>query len=254
MNDSRNTGNTTEAHSEGGSSHKRKTGSDTPGAVTLSQSVTDRLRSAILEGHFMPSEKLQEVSLSAMLNASRTPVRAALHSLTVEGLLEYVPNRGYSVRSMDIEKAMSAFDVRGALEGLAARLAAQNGLDETAMADFRWALEEGDRIIDKGRLEPDDQALFSEVNVRLHGAILRSANNQLLSDMMRICQNRPISSDRTVLWSDYRWVRRSHDDHHRLFDAILTRDGARAEQLMREHILAVKVHMKQQLEQMVTKE
>lgn len=221
-----------------------------PAAVTLSQSVTDRLRAAILEGRFLPHEKLHEMSLSAMLGASRTPVRTALHSLTGEGLLEYVPNRGYSVRGMEIARLLSAFDVRGMLEGLAARLAAENGMDEAARAEFRLGLEQGDRIIGKGTLLPEDREPFGELNARLHEAILQAADNQLLIDMIRMCQNIPISSDRNVMWSDFRWIRRSHDDHYRVFDAILARDGSRAELLMREHVLTVKLHMKEQLERL----
>ena len=95
-------------------------------AVTLAQSVTDRLRAALLEGRFGPEEKLNEESLSAMLQVSRTPVRSALHGLAAEGLLDYVPNRGYSVRSVDRAQLNAIFDVRGVLEGLAARLAAHS--------------------------------------------------------------------------------------------------------------------------------
>lgn len=222
-----------------------------PAVITMSQSVTDRLRAAIMEGRLLPNEKLQEMSLSAMLNVSRTPIRAALHGLTKEGLLEYVPNRGYSVRGLDTERLISVFDIRGSLEGLAARLAAENGMDDMTKADFDSGLKKGDRIIGKGKLVSSDRDHFVEVNVCIHEAILRAADNPLLNDMIRLCQNIPISSDRNVLWHDFDWVRRSHDDHHRLFDAICLRDGARAEQLMREHVYVVKLHMKQQLERAV---
>jgi GntR family transcriptional regulator of vanillate catabolism len=216
--------------------------------VTLAQSVTDRLRTAVMEGRFLPDEKLQEMSLSAMLNVSRTPIRSALHSLAAEGLLEYVPNRGYSVRSLDADRLISVFDIRGVLEGLAARLAAERGMDEATQADFQSALAQGDRIMQRGKLVPADRDRFGEVNVRIHEAILRAADNRMLNDMIRICRNIPISSDRNVLWNDYGWIRRGHDDHHRMFDAIRLRDGSRAEQLMREHVHTVKLQMKEQLE------
>ncbi|MDB5759573.1 MAG: hypothetical protein JWM30_2862 [Burkholderia sp.] len=228
-------------------------GADQAGAsvqVTLSQTVTDRLRAAILEGQFLPNEKLQEVALAKFLDASRTPIRAALHSLASEGLVDYVPNRGYSVRGMDAERMVSVFDVRGVLEGLAARLAAENGMDEVMLTDYRDALAQGDRIVEKGCLVAEDRDLFGEINVRLHGAILRSADNRMLNDMLRQCQNIPISSERNVLWTDFKYLRRSHDDHHRLLEAIIMRDGARAEQIMREHVLGVKLLMKKELERM----
>jgi GntR family transcriptional regulator of vanillate catabolism len=231
-----------------GATRGHRTEAASPAAVTLSQSVTDRLRTALLEGRFLPDEKLQEMSLSAMLNVSRTPIRAALHSLTAEGLLEYVPNRGYRVRGLDTDRLISVFDIRGMLEGLAARLAAERGMDEATQTEYRLALEKGDSLIEKGKLVRADRDRFAQVNVCIHEAILHAADNRLLNDMIRLCHNIPISSDSNVLWNDYAWLRRSHDDHYRMFEAILLRDGSRAEQLMREHVLTVKLHMKDQLE------
>jgi len=209
--------------------------------ATLAQIATDRLRAALLEGRFGPDEKLNEEALSATLQVSRTPVRSALHGLAAEGLLDYVPNRGYSVRSVDLERLTSIFDVRGVLEGLAARLAAERGMSERLQATYRAALAEGDRVLGKARLRRADRAVFSDVNARIHGAILGAGDNRMLDDMIRRCHNIPASSDRNVLWDDHLWLRRSHDDHHRMFEAILLRDAPRAEQLMREHIHTVKL-------------
>lgn len=209
--------------------------------VTLAQSVTDRLRAALLEGRFAPEEKLNEASLSDMLAVSRTPVRSALHGLAAEGLLDYVPNRGYSVRGVDADGLRSIFEVRGVLEGLAARSAAENGLSEALQSTYTQALAEGDRVMAKGRLLVADRAIFSDVNARIHAAVLQAADNRMLQDMLQRCHNIPASSDRNVLWDDYLWLRRSHDDHHRLLEAILLRDAPRAEQLMREHIHTVKL-------------
>ncbi len=212
-----------------------------PAAATLAQTVAERLRVALLEGLFVPDEKLNEESLAAMLQVSRTPVRSALHGLAAEGLLDYVPNRGYTVRSIDLAGLTSIFDIRGVLEGLAARLAAERGMAESLQATYRQALAEGDRVMGKGRLLVADRAIFIDVNARIHMSIVNAADNRLLHDMIRLCHNIPAASDRNVLWDDYLWLRRSHDDHHRIFEAILLRDGPRTEQLMREHIHTVKL-------------
>ncbi len=217
--------------------------------TTLAQNVTNALRTEIMEGRFRPDEKLQEMTLSKMLNVSRTPIRAALSGLAAEGLLEYQPNRGYTVRSLNADRLIAVFDLRGVLEGLAARLAAEKGMSESVANSFRAALDQGDAIMNKGALHDSDRAIFGEINVQIHEAILRAADDRMLNDMLRLCRNIPISSDRNVLWSDFAWVRRSHDDHHRLLDAIALRDGARAEQLMKEHVHAVKLQMKIELEQ-----
>ena len=216
--------------------------------MTLAQTVTERMRMAVLEGRFVAGEKLNEELLSSMLQVSRTPVRAALHGLAAEGLLDYVPNRGYSVRGVNMEQLNAMFDLRGVLEGLAARLAAERGLDAAQRTAFQDALAEGDLVLSKGRLLEEDRAVFSEVNSRIHGIIQRAAGNRMLDDMIRICHHVPASSQRNVMWHDYDWLRRSHDDHHRLLDAIQRREGARAEALMREHIHIVKLKRGARLE------
>ena len=212
-----------------------------PAAVTLAQSVTERVREAVLEGRFAAEEKLNEEALSEMLAVSRTPVRSALHRLAAEGLLDYVPNRGYSVRGMDAQGLQSIFDVRGVLEGLAARSAASNGLSQAQNSVFAEALAAGDRLLARGRLLPSGRAVFIDVNARIHETILEAADNRMLRNMLQLCQNVPGSSGRNVPWGDYEWLRRSHDDHHRLFEAIVLRDAQRAEQLMREHVYTVRL-------------
>ena len=215
---------------------------------TLAQSVTDILRAEIMSGQLAPGTKLQEVRLSQRLGVSRTPLRAGLHSLASEGLLEYQPNRGYCVRSLHPDRLISIFDLRGVLEGLAARLAAEKGMSASNEAIFREALVRADTIMAKGELLNCDREPFGEINVQIHQIILKTADDVMLEEMLQRCRNTPISSERNVLWHDFSWVRRSHDDHYRLLDAILLRDGARAEQLMKEHVHAVKLQIKSELE------
>lgn len=100
----------------------------------------------------------------------------------------------------------------------------------------------------QGVLTDSDREPFGEINVQIHQIILKTADDSMLNDMLLRCRNTPISSERNVLWHDFSWVRRSHDDHYRLLDAIVLRDGARAEQLMKEHVHAVKLQMKLELE------
>ena len=88
-------------------------------AATRSLSVTDRIRSAILSGDYAPGARLHEVRLSENLGVSRTPIRSALQSLASEGLLEYTPNRGYSVRQFRTSEIVDAYEIRAMLESLA---------------------------------------------------------------------------------------------------------------------------------------
>src|SRR5919109_4360817 len=83
--------------------------------------VTARLRDMILAGELTPGERLIEIPFAQRLGVSRTPLRIALGELEKEGLLERLPTRGFKVREFPMEQVANAIDVRGVLEGMAAR-------------------------------------------------------------------------------------------------------------------------------------
>jgi GntR family transcriptional regulator of vanillate catabolism len=74
------------------------------------------------------------------------------------------------------------------------------------------------------------------MNVAFHETILEQSGNRWVVDLVRQTHNVPLASDRVFVWEDYQTIRRSHDDHHRILEAITARDASRAEALMREHI------------------
>nr|WP_269455035.1 GntR family transcriptional regulator [Rhodococcus sp. LB1] len=88
--------------------------------------VSDLIRAAILDGEFVPNQRMIEVDLCAQFDASRGAVRAALQDLVGEGLVERVPNRGARVRSISHEEAAEITEVRSVIEGLCAAKAAKN--------------------------------------------------------------------------------------------------------------------------------
>src|SRR5918992_3781923 len=84
-----------------------------------------RLRELVLEGEFAPGERLSELPLVERLGVSRTPLRLALARLEHEGLIEALPGGGYAVRQFTRDDINEAVDLRGVLEGTAARFAAE---------------------------------------------------------------------------------------------------------------------------------
>lgn len=216
--------------------------------LTRSQSVTDLLRDHVLNGGLPPGAHLQEVRLSEMFGVSRTPIRSALNTLASEGLLEYSPNRGYRVRAFPAEVLLDAFDARSVLEGLACRRAAERGLSKEDEETLVAALAEGDRILKAGRLRGRDLEAYRKMNVRVHETIIHGSGNRWIGEFARLTQKTPLTSDRIIFWDDYDSTRRSHDDHHRIVDAILRREASRAEHLMHEHIYYVKVLLKAHLD------
>ena len=220
-------------------SRKARTDADLPRPV--SRMVTDRLRAAVLEGEFRPGERLYEVLLSERFGVSRTPLRVALQALASDGLLDHAPNRGYSVRAFDLDETLQAYEIRAVLEGLAARRAAQLGLGARELSAYENALAAGDRLLSRGHLVPEDRIAYGEINVAIHHAIFEAGRSRMLGDMLRLSQQVAPSSHRNVIAFEYQDVRRRHDDHHRIFEAILCRDAARAELLMRDHVERVRL-------------
>lgn len=204
--------------------------------TTSAKIVGDKLREHILEGVLAPGRRLQQEELATMLGVSRTPLRTALAELTQEGLLEYVPNRGYTVRAFRLEEIRAAFQVRAVLEATACRLVALEGLSERTVDRLERCVEQGDRILAKGRLDPGDLAPYRQMNVGYHEAILEAAANPWLRDFVHRTHNVPLTSDRIILWEDFGIIQRSHDDHHRIIRALRQRDPERAWNLMWEHV------------------
>lgn len=215
---------------------------------TRTQSVTDQLRELIVQGQLKPGEHVQEMPLADRLSVSRTPVRTALNTLASEGFLVYQPNRGYYVRHFDIAEIMDVYEIRATLESLAARRAAERGLTKDQETTLMRCLEEGDRILRKGHFEPDDLVPYRRMNVAIHEGIIHVAGSGRLAETIKQTHNLPLVSDRIILWQDFEILKRSHDDHHRVITAILSRDTWRAASLMREHVyfagLALREHLR----------
>lgn len=217
---------------------------------TLSQHVTDTLRDWVLHGKFSPGDRLEEIPLAEQLGVSRTPVRAALATLGNEGLLDHQPKRGYTVRRYDVAEIVAAYEVRAALEGLACRQAAMRGLSAGHAELLERSLDDGDRILAKGVLLAEDHLPYQQVNITLHNTILEAAGNPWVQRFATQAQAIPYASDRIILWEDHGIILRSHDDHHRIVSAILGRDGARAEDLMREHVYYAGIILKNNYERL----
>lgn len=203
---------------------------------TLAQSVTEQLRDWILHGQVRPHERLEEIPLAEQLGVSRTPVRAALGTLANEGLINHQAKRGYVVRRFDIDEIVAAYEVRSVLEGLACRDAAARGLTDAQTQRLQSSLAEGDRILGRGKLRPQDHAPYQEMNVAIHNTLIEASGNRWVRRFTEQAQNIPFASDRIILWDDHATILRSHGDHHRIAEAVLARQSGRAEELMREHV------------------
>ncbi|WP_431323364.1 GntR family transcriptional regulator [Rhizobium sp. YTU87027] len=103
-------------------------------AKTLRELALDKMRDSIVNGYFRPGDRLVERDLCAQLGVSRTIVREVLRHLESEGLVSNQPNKGPIVAMLDLEEAKQIYEIRGALEGMAARLCAERGDKKIAQA------------------------------------------------------------------------------------------------------------------------
>lgn len=206
--------------------------------------VAIRLREMILDGTFAPGDHVREATLATMLGVSRTPVRLALGTLEHEGLLTRTPHRGFTVRSFTLQDICQAIDVRGVLEGMAARLVAERGMSATVRADLAACLNAGDALLDKGYIAKGEANSYEAMNVRFHDTVIGAADNGALADALAYNNKVPFSGAGAVAFHDtgdmYRQFALGHSQHHLIFEALDAGEGARAEALMREHALVAK--------------
>lgn len=204
---------------------------------TLSDAVVARLRDLIVSREIEPGARLTETSVARLMSVSRTPAATALRTLTKLGLVKYEQNRGYWVREIRVEDVLAGYEIRATLEGLACRLAAEYGVSAEVRDILVECVETGRALTDAEQLNPADHAPYQDMNATFHAAILEASGNPKLPDFVASCHEMPFTSNRIVYWGSRDVVRRSQFDHERIVEAILARQGTRAEMLMREHVL-----------------
>src|SRR5512138_1879456 len=121
------------------------------------------LRQRILSGELQGGKRLLEVPMAELLQISRTPVREAMSRLVEEGLLERAKSGGFIVRAFGLEDVIDAIELRGVLEGTAARLAAERGVDAKALAGINATVAELDKCFGKSPGEIDFET-YSRLN------------------------------------------------------------------------------------------
>lgn len=205
------------------------------------QRVLNLLRQMILDGELRGGDRVAELPTAERLGVSRMPVRMALRTLEQEGLLERQGARGYSVRQMTFASLSGAVAVRGVLEGLAARQAAEKGISSEVKALLLEYLDRGDALFQKGFVTESDIAEYHDINKLFHQAIVEASGNPAIHLALSRSSQLPFASvssvtiDRGNLGREYRRFNFAHMQHHDVVEAILNGHGARAESIMREH-------------------
>jgi len=214
-------------------------------AVTLpltdAGSVVATLRQLIIDGRLHAGERLAEIPVAQSLGVSRTPVRLAFRALEQEGLLAKAGKRGYMVRSFSDADVRAAIEVRGALEGLAARRLAERGLPPAVREALAQCVAEGAALLAKGHLVDEDIGRWGRMNKRFHGALVDAQDSRVIADAIARNDHLPFASadsivlDPAALPAEYETLRIAQLQHRLVLDALDQRESARVEMLMREH-------------------
>lgn len=198
-----------------------------------------RLRLMVLNGEFQSKSRLPEVALAERLGISRTPLRQAMDRLVEEGLLERQETGGCRLASFTMEDIVDAIEVRGVMEGTAARLAAERGISPQQSHEACDVLTGLDEAV-HGADELDFEA-YVRLNARFHELIAEMSGSRVLVRQVERVSRLPLASPSAFLQGqktipDFRdSLSLAQSQHRAIFDAIQRRESARAESLAREH-------------------
>ncbi|HZL54960.1 MAG TPA: GntR family transcriptional regulator [Solirubrobacteraceae bacterium] len=210
---------------------------ETPMSQTMRAQL--RLRELILSGEFGHGDRMSELPLVERLGVSRTPVRLALAKLEHEGLLLALPGGGYVVREFTRADIADATELRGVLEGTASRFAAERGASRRELRTLHTISEEIGEVVHQA-----DYASFEcyiGLNGRFHAALVRLAGSELLERALEAVTCVPFASATSFVLAEAELPASreilvvAHSQHVALMEAIERREGARAENIAREH-------------------
>src|SRR6478672_7717096 len=196
------------------------------------------LREMLLRGDFKRGERLTELALVPLLKASRTPVRLALDRLASEGLLEALATTGFRVRAFARRDIWDAIEIRGVLEGTAARFAAERLESADELSALKLHCRQTEELLPMTR---DRFVRYIEINEAFHAGLWRLAKSPMLRASIERIVALPFAAPGALVFSwpapgDGNTEALIAIEHHRaIVESIKQREGGRAEAIVREH-------------------
>jgi DNA-binding GntR family transcriptional regulator len=194
---------------------------------TTAEAVYRTLRHGIVHGDLAPGERLRSDALANELRVSRTPVREALRKLEAEGLVAHSGSR-LVVRAFSEKDLTELFYVREALEGMAARLAAENATPSEIL-EIGELLEDMEAVRRRGDID-----VLRRLTGEFHQLVCRASHNDRLLQSLQSLLDHVRQIQTSTLYSEGRPAE-ALKEHRGLLQAIEARDGDRAENLARAH-------------------
>jgi len=217
---------------------RRKRTQGAPDVASLTGRAFIDIRKLLLRGEFALGERISEVPLAARLRMSRTPIRLALERLAHLGLLDVGETGGFLVRQFTIDEVRDAIELRGVLEGTAARFAAERLVDNSELDVLRRCRDDLDR---HSVLSIESFSEYLDLNEQFHAAIADLAKSEMLRRLLDQANSLPFASPSamvfptSMLTASKTKFEHAQEQHHGIVEAIQNREGTRAEHLAREH-------------------
>lgn len=209
-------------------------------AATHGGRAVIELRERILSGELPGGMRLFEVSTAELLDISRTPVREALSRLTEEGLLNRLPGGGFVVRRFGFADVVDAIEIRGVMEGTAARLAAERGVSKGMLEEIGDTVQQLDLCFGD-RVDDVDFDRYAALNQIFHHQLAALCGSEMIRREVERASALPFASpsaflpDKANIGAFRRSLRGAQEQHKAIVAAIVAREGARAEAIAREH-------------------
>jgi len=208
---------------------------------SLTQRVYEDLRTAIITGKVTGGTRLVESTLAADMHVSRTPIREALHKLSLEGLLYSIPRAGYIVEEMSDYDIQDLFTTRMTIEQIAARFAIER-ITEGELQRLELNIKKTDEVLDMGLTDK-----MTDLDMEFHGIIYKATRSKTL---YQICQT---LSDHTL---KYRIAlihipeiaQKTRDGHYKIYEAILSKELSKVDEAIESHLQLAIMDIKDLLE------
>lgn len=205
------------------------------------EAAFEKIKEAIIKGHFKPGEKLVEQTLAQEMGVSRTPVREAIRRLEAEGFVISIPRKGVVVSRADKEEIVQLYSIRAELEGLAARWAIENA-DEDDMRKLDEAISRMEETAASGDLDGVVQS-----NALFHDAIAQASKSRILCTLLKTLQDNIQRFRFQSLHLPGR-PEAALAEHKEIIAAIKEKKAEEADRLLKEHLqnacAAALAHMK----------
>ena len=197
--------------------------------AVLRDQIKDVLLQRILDGHYSPGQRIVETRVAEEFGVSQAPVREALRELESEGLISTIPNRGPLVSTLSAREAASIYEVRGVLEGLAAKLFAEKATDEQ-IAELSASVDRLEAVYATADVERILVAKKAFYDVLLEGS-----QNVVIPSILRT-MNARVTQLRRVSLSSPKRLPDSLREIRAVLKAIRDRDPEAAFQASLQHI------------------